>query len=104
MGKTTLAVAALHHSKVVDTYPTRHFITCDSAHTSDDLVATISFNLGLSVSQGLAKAIVHHLSTGPPCLLILDNFETPWEPADSRPSTEEFLSLLTDVPHVGLLV
>jgi hypothetical protein len=104
MGKTTLAVAALHSPQVVDKYPTRHFIPCDSAQANDALVATIASHLGLEASQGSAKYIVHHLTMQPPCMLILDNFETPWEPVDGRAKVEEFLSLLTDVPHVALLV
>lgn len=104
MGKTTLAMAALHAVKVVDRYPTRHFITCDSAHTNESLVATVASSLGLEGSRVLVKHVIHHLSTGPPCLLILDNFETPWEPMDGRMKVEEFLSLLTDIPHVALLV
>jgi hypothetical protein len=104
MGKTALAMAALHDTKVVDKYPTRHFIPCDSAHTNDSLVAIIASHLGLEVISGLARAIIHHLFTGPPCLLIFDNFETPWEPLEDRGKVEEFLSLLTDVSHVALLV
>ena len=104
MGKTTLAMAALHDPKVVEKYPTCYFIPCDSTHTSDSLVVTIASNLGLDASRGLARAVVHHLSIGPPCLVIFDNFETPWEPVDSRAKVEEFLSLMTDVPHVALLV
>ncbi|KAJ7806530.1 hypothetical protein B0H14DRAFT_2610376 [Mycena olivaceomarginata] len=104
MGKTALAMAALHDTKVVDKYPTRHFIPCDSAHTNDSLVAIIASHLGLEVISGLARAIIHHLFTGPPCLLIFDNFETPWEPLEDRGKVEEFLSLLTDVSHVALLI
>jgi ABC-type uncharacterized transport system YnjBCD ATPase subunit len=104
MGKTSLAVAALHSPKVVDKYPARHFIPCDSAQTNDALVATIASNLGLEVSQGSARHIIHHLTKGSSCLLILDNFETPWEPVDGRATVEEFLALLADIPHVGLLV
>ncbi|KAF8175974.1 hypothetical protein K438DRAFT_1979481 [Mycena galopus ATCC 62051] len=104
MGKTTLAVAALHNPKVADKYPTRHFIPCDSSHTNDSLVATIASNLGVEASRRLSRAVIHHLSTGPPCLVILDNFETPWEPADGRAEVEEFISLLTDVSHVALLI
>ncbi|KAJ7831321.1 hypothetical protein B0H14DRAFT_2515376 [Mycena olivaceomarginata] len=104
MGKTSLAVAALHSPKVVDKYPTRHFIPCDSAQTNDALVATIASNLGLEVSQGSARHIIHHLTKGSSCLLILDNFETPWEPEDGRATVEEFLALLADIPHVGLLI
>ncbi|KAJ7800138.1 P-loop containing nucleoside triphosphate hydrolase protein, partial [Mycena olivaceomarginata] len=104
MGKTTLAVAALHHPEVVDRYPTRHFIPCDSALTRDSLVATVASNLGLEPSQVSAKYVIHHLAIEPPCLLVLDNFETPWEPVHGRGKVEEFLSLLADLMHVALLI
>ncbi|KAJ7328693.1 P-loop containing nucleoside triphosphate hydrolase protein, partial [Mycena albidolilacea] len=104
MGKTTLAVAALHNPKVVDEYPTCYFIPCDSAQTNESLVATVASHLGLDPSRGSTKHIVHYLSRKPPCLVILDNLETPWEPVDGRAKVEEFLSLLTDVLHVALLI
>jgi hypothetical protein len=104
MGKTSLAVAALHSTQVADKYPTRHFIPCESAQTNDALVATIASHLGLHITRGTARHILHHLTSQPPCLLILDNFETPWEPVDGQPKVEELLALLADIPHVGLLV
>lgn len=104
IGKSTLAMAALHNEKVVDAYPTRHYISCDSALTNEALVTTITLHLGLAPSRGSAKHVLHYLMTGPPCLVILDNFETPWEPLHGRAKVEEFLSLLTDIPHVALLV
>ncbi|KAF7352079.1 NB-ARC domain-containing protein [Mycena venus] len=104
MGKTTLAMAALHDPNILEKYPACYFISCDSSHTSDSLVAVMASNLGIEACPGLAKAIVRHLSAGPRCLMILDNFETPWEPVEGRTKVEEFLSLLTDVPHVAVLV
>ncbi|KAJ7662517.1 P-loop containing nucleoside triphosphate hydrolase protein [Mycena olivaceomarginata] len=104
MGKTTLAMAALHSPKVAEKYPTCYFIPCDSAHTSDSLVATIASSLGLKASGGLVGVVTRHLSAGPPCLLILDNFETPWEPMDGREKVEELLSLLADILHVTLMI
>jgi hypothetical protein len=104
MGKTALAVVGIHNQKVADRYPTRHFIPCDSVHTKDSLVATIASHLGLETSQATAKHVVHYLATSSPCLLILDNFETPWEPVDGRTKIEEFLLLVTGVTHIGLLV
>ncbi|KAJ7800145.1 hypothetical protein B0H14DRAFT_2900838 [Mycena olivaceomarginata] len=98
MGKTSLAVAALHSAQVVDKYPTRHFIPCESAQTNDVLVATIASHLGLHITRGTARHILHHLTSQPPCLLMLDNFETPWEPVDGRPKVEELLALLADIP------
>ncbi|KAJ7874606.1 hypothetical protein B0H13DRAFT_2551486 [Mycena leptocephala] len=40
----------------------------------------------------------------PPSLLILDNLETLWEPTESRANVEEFLSLLTGVEHLALVI
>ncbi|KAF7373142.1 NB-ARC domain-containing protein [Mycena sanguinolenta] len=104
MGKTTLAVAALHSPKIIERYSVRHFIPCDSAYTKDSLVATVASHLGLEAPKGSIRQIIHHFSTSSPCLVILDNFETPWEAVDGRAKVEEFLSLLTDIPHVALLI
>ncbi|KAF7336993.1 AAA domain-containing protein [Mycena venus] len=104
MGKTILATAALRDLRVTDKYQTRYFVSCDSAYTKDSLVAIIASNLGLEPSRGLARVVVGHLVAGPPCLVVLDNFETPWEPLDGRAQVEEFLSLLADIPHVALLI
>ncbi|KAJ7926037.1 hypothetical protein B0H13DRAFT_2565702 [Mycena leptocephala] len=104
MGKTTLATVALHHPKVAQRYPTCHFVSCDSARTCGALVATLASNCALEASRGLERVVVHHLSSGPPCLLILDNFETPWEPAECRAEVEEFLSKLADITHMALVI
>ncbi|KAJ7235125.1 hypothetical protein C8J57DRAFT_1378777 [Mycena rebaudengoi] len=52
----------------------------------------------------LAKSALHHPDVSGPTLLLLDNFETPWEDLKRRNEVEEFLSLLTDVPHLALLL
>ncbi|KAJ6549147.1 P-loop containing nucleoside triphosphate hydrolase protein, partial [Mycena vulgaris] len=104
MGKTSLAIAALQHSDIAGKFANRFFIPCHSTATRADLIASIASHLGVHVGPNLARKVVRHLSYGPPTLLILDNFETPWEPTSSRPGVEEFLSLLTDVPHVALII
>ncbi|KAF7370919.1 NB-ARC domain-containing protein [Mycena sanguinolenta] len=104
IGKTTLAIAALYHPSVVDRYPHRHFVSCESASNCRGLVSIIGSHLGLEASSQLTKAILRHFSESAPSMLVLDNLETPWEPAGSRGEVEEFLSLLTDVSNLGLLV
>jgi hypothetical protein len=104
MGKTTLALAALHHPTIVEKYAFKYFISCESANTHADMVTTIGLHLGLEPSRQLAKAIVHHFVQCNSCLLLLDNLETPWEPLESRGQVEDFLSLLTDIPSLALLV
>ncbi|KAJ6455176.1 P-loop containing nucleoside triphosphate hydrolase protein, partial [Mycena sanguinolenta] len=104
IGKTALAVAAVHNHKVADRYPSRHFIPCDSAISDDSLVSLTASHLGLDATRSSVNHIIHRLSKGPPCLVILDNFETPWEPVGTRGKVENFLSLLTDITHVALLI
>ncbi|KAJ7290365.1 P-loop containing nucleoside triphosphate hydrolase protein, partial [Mycena rebaudengoi] len=104
MGKTSLATAALHNPQVEAKYTHRYFVRCHSSPTCTELVATIADHIGLEKGSNKAKKIAHYLAHAPPSLLILDNLETPWEPLSSRSEVEEFLSLLTDIPHLGLMI
>ncbi|KAJ7494036.1 P-loop containing nucleoside triphosphate hydrolase protein, partial [Mycena latifolia] len=104
MGKTSLARAALHHPTIVAKYDCRFFIPCDSVTSDIELATLIGTHLGLKPQKDLKKPIIQYFSRSNPCLLILDNLETPWEPRESRGEIEEFLSLLTDVPHLALLI
>ncbi|KAJ6535105.1 hypothetical protein B0H19DRAFT_1080501 [Mycena capillaripes] len=55
-------------------------------------------------STNLTRAVVRHFANSPPYLLILDNLETLWEPRESQGDVEEFLSLLTDINHLALII
>ncbi|KAJ7131134.1 hypothetical protein C8R44DRAFT_904167 [Mycena epipterygia] len=104
IGKTSLARAALHHPDVSAKYEHRFFVAADSATTGIELAALTGSHLGLKSGKDLTKAIVRFLSTTPSSLLVLDNLETPWEPLESRGGVEEFLSLLTGIPHLALII
>jgi hypothetical protein len=105
MGKTSLAKAVIHHSKIAGRYEQQcFFVACDSAMTPVELAALIGTHLGLKPGKDLTRPVIQHFSSSSPSLLILDNLETLWEPADSRANIEEFLSLLTDVEHLALMV
>ncbi|KAJ7246960.1 hypothetical protein C8J57DRAFT_1674430 [Mycena rebaudengoi] len=104
VGKTSLAIAALHNPQVEAKYSHRYFIPCHSSPTCTELAGTIAHHIGLEKGSNMAKKIAHYFSYAPPCLLVLDNLETPWETLSSRSEVEEFLSLLTDNPHLGLLI
>jgi predicted ATP-dependent serine protease len=104
MGKTSLARVVLHHEEIAAKFEHRFFVSVESATTSTELAGLIGLHLGLKPGQDLTQAVVQDISKKPPCLLILDSLETVWEPMQSRGSVEEFLSLLTDVPHLALIV
>ncbi|KAJ7883798.1 P-loop containing nucleoside triphosphate hydrolase protein [Mycena leptocephala] len=105
MGKTSLARAVIHHADMTAKYNDRRFfVACDSTATKVELAALIGAHLGLKTGKDLTHPVVQHFSSHPPSLLILDNLETMWEPAESRGEIEEFLSLLTDVDHLALMI
>ncbi|KAJ7861617.1 P-loop containing nucleoside triphosphate hydrolase protein, partial [Mycena leptocephala] len=104
MGKTSLARAVLHHAATSVKFEHRFFVSAESATTSLELAALIGLHVGLSPGQDLTKPVVQYISKKPSCLLILDNLETVWEPIQSRGGVEEFLSLLTAVKHLALII
>ncbi|KAJ7286814.1 P-loop containing nucleoside triphosphate hydrolase protein [Mycena rebaudengoi] len=104
IGKTSLATAALHDSQIEAKYSRCYFIPCHSSSTCTQLVSAVADHLGVEKGSNLAQKIVHYLKHSPPSLLVLDNLETPWESISSQSEVEEFLSLLTDVAHLGLMI
>jgi DNA replication protein DnaC len=104
IGKTSLATAALHDSQIEAKYSRCYFVPCHSSSTCTQLVSAVADHIGVEKGSNLAQKIVHYLNHSPPSLLVLDNLETPWESISSQSEVEEFLSLLTDVAHLGLMV
>ncbi|KAJ7732132.1 hypothetical protein B0H16DRAFT_1696463 [Mycena metata] len=105
MGKTSLARTALHHEEVITKYQgNRFFIACDTASNKVELAGLIGAHLGMKPGKDLTRAVLWHFSDGPRSLLILDNLETVWEPVESRKEIEEFLSLLTEIASLALVI
>ncbi|KAJ7469517.1 hypothetical protein FB451DRAFT_1476337 [Mycena latifolia] len=104
IGKTSLAKATLHHPGITANYETKLFVACDSATTSIELAALVASNIGFKPGRDLTKAVIGYFAQGPPCLLVLDNLETAWEKIESRGRVEEFLSLLSEVSHLALII
>ncbi|KAJ6464917.1 hypothetical protein C8R45DRAFT_1174203 [Mycena sanguinolenta] len=104
IGKTNLARAVLHHPGVIAKYKDRLFVSCESATTSVEIAGFIGTHMGLKLGKNLTKSVLRSLAKKSTCLLILDNLETTWEPFESRSSTEDLLSTLTDIPHLALMI
>ncbi|KAJ7175037.1 P-loop containing nucleoside triphosphate hydrolase protein, partial [Mycena crocata] len=96
MGKTSLAKAALHHSKIAQKYQHCYFVVAESSITTIDLAMSIAEHIGLepTKSKDVVKQVATYFSRAKPSLLILDNLETVWEPEESQGGVEEFLSKL----------
>lgn len=103
MGKTNLALAVACEPEVAAKFGQRRvMVRCDAAGGRPALVAAISEALLLPLgAQQPELAVLHSLGQGP-TLLILDNFETPWE--SDTVEVEAWLGLLSEVPGLCMLV
>ncbi|KAF7345810.1 ATPase-AAA-core domain-containing protein [Mycena venus] len=105
MGKTSLARVVVHHAEISVKYAQhRYFVACDSATNKTELAALIGAHLGLKSGKDLTQAVFQYFTTCPSSLLVLDNLETVWEPTECRSDIEEFLSLVTDIQHLALVI
>ncbi|KAJ7749438.1 P-loop containing nucleoside triphosphate hydrolase protein, partial [Mycena metata] len=105
MGKTSLAQTILHHEEIILKYQeNRFFVVCETAANKVELAGLVGAHLGMKPGQDLTRAVLHRLSEGPSTLLVLDNLETIWEPFESRKEIEEFLSLVTDIVSLALII
>ncbi|KAJ7779669.1 hypothetical protein B0H16DRAFT_1683016 [Mycena metata] len=105
MGKTSLARTVVHHEEVATKYHERRFfVTCDTVSSKPKLAGLVGAHLGMKPGEDLTRMVLQHFSSSPPSLLILDNLETVWEPTNSRKEIEEFLSLLTDINSLALMI
>ncbi|KAF8145527.1 hypothetical protein K438DRAFT_1503458, partial [Mycena galopus ATCC 62051] len=104
MGKTSLARAALHHSDISARYEHRFFVSAEAVTTSTELAELIGLHVGLNPALDLTQAVIRYFSEKSSCVLILDNLETVWEPLHSRVGVEEFLSLLSQVENLALMI
>ncbi|EJD47493.1 hypothetical protein AURDEDRAFT_163361 [Auricularia subglabra TFB-10046 SS5] len=106
MGKTSLAVSALHHPAVAARFGAhRFFVPCDGAEGHASCLSVIGEAFGL-VSHD-PKVLRHNLCDaigGEPAVIVLDNFESAWETAEQRPDAERVLQFLADMPNVSLIV
>ena len=101
VGKSILALAALYHDRVIDHFGTRRlFIPCDGLQTCAALVVHIAYGLGLTLSVGVASALLPAL-TQAPIALVFDDIETLWQ-ADIDAVTQ-FLVQVSTLPNVALL-
>ncbi|KAJ7911709.1 hypothetical protein B0H13DRAFT_1875543 [Mycena leptocephala] len=105
MGKTSLVQAVIHHTEITERYNQhRFFVTCDAAAAQVELAGLIGVHVGLKPGRDLTGPVIQYFSSSSDSLLILDNLETLWEPVESQGKIEEFLSLLTGVNHLALVI
>ncbi|KAG8988881.1 hypothetical protein FRB93_003906 [Tulasnella sp. JGI-2019a] len=107
IGKTALASAVLEHTDVVQHFGSRiHWARCDEA-TSPPLLTEViarSFRLDQPSKDRLQdiKSFLH--SSTQPRLLVLDNFETPWDIEGRQSDITDILCNIWTFSHLSILV
>ena len=106
IGKTTLAVSILHHERVTAKFcEGRYFLPCDAITSADLLLAELAAALDMYEDlPGTSLKSVYHKLKQVPCLLVLDNFETPWESPQTRSEIESLLTEITSIGTVSLIL
>ncbi|OCB89422.1 hypothetical protein A7U60_g3398 [Sanghuangporus baumii] len=122
VGKTSLTHKLLHHKDVKKRYEdNRFFVPCDSATSVDGLISAIELHLGLNEQKGRNTGVSSPREDGiltflaevgggsdqtsdqasvRPVIVVLDNFESPWEP--DRAKVERLLLRLTTAENLNL--
>jgi hypothetical protein len=107
MGKTAAALAILHNQTMRDTFGSCcFFVPCEAAITVDLLVKSVLQVLSVQSSgkEDALTALHRCLMQSAPMLLVLDNFETPWEAPGAQSEVQDVLCRIASVKHVSLIV
>ncbi|KAJ7585608.1 hypothetical protein C8J56DRAFT_1165940 [Mycena floridula] len=107
-GKTATALQVMAHPAIKEYYDKKNsvWVPCDEA-TSSELFLDVLFN-SLAPNQdnhNTLEAILKELRrTSKPIILLLDNFETPWNAPGARGAVARILQEIAQFSHVALLV
>jgi tetratricopeptide (TPR) repeat protein len=102
MGKTTIALAALHDKRVATRFDARRwFVRCDGVKNRAELAAAIATTLGLPITAAVEEAVMLSLAGGPG-VLVVDNAETPLDADES--DVEKLLASIAAIESLALIV
>ena len=105
VGKTSLALASLHHPKVAELYGSRRlFISCEAAADAKGVVSILAGAMRISGDTAMLPRLVLDRLGERPTLLVLDNYETPWEASTSRSGAEKLLALFNHIHGLAFVV
>ncbi|KAJ7578779.1 hypothetical protein C8J56DRAFT_1030679 [Mycena floridula] len=107
-GKTATALKVMAHPAMKQFYSRENslWVPCDEA-TSPEMFLHILYNsLAITVdTHNTLEDILNELGkTSKPIILLLDNFETPWNVPEARGTIARILQDIAQFPHVALFV
>ncbi|KAF9460995.1 hypothetical protein BDZ94DRAFT_1323628 [Collybia nuda] len=107
MGKTSIALAVIQNDKIVEKFGDRRFwVPCvegrSPTHFLDILVSCLKITRD---TRDPLSDILYELEASPdPRVILLDNFETPWNLDVHQTEIEHILCALANLPHIKLFV
>ncbi|KAG6839912.1 hypothetical protein C0991_010415, partial [Blastosporella zonata] len=106
MGKTSTSLAVMEHGDVMARFPDhlRVWVPCVKATSMSLFLDTLHASLGVARKSGnTLNDIISELKGLPsPIVILLDNFETPWNADESE--AEGVLRKLHQLPHIILFI
>jgi len=108
MGKTSLSLAIVGSDLVQAMFQERHrvWVPCLEATSATLFLQVLYTSLRVKrQTDSVMSDILDELnSSKDPYILLLDNFETPWNTVDGQKRVEEALQKLNELSHVSILV
>ncbi|KAJ7572527.1 hypothetical protein C8J56DRAFT_597573 [Mycena floridula] len=107
-GKTALALEVMAQLAMKQCYSAENsvWISCEKATSAELLLDIIRSSLEITKDTGdILNDILSELrATSDPIILLLDNFETPWNAPGARGAVERILLEIAQIPHVALFI
>ncbi|KAJ7600394.1 hypothetical protein C8J56DRAFT_1019590 [Mycena floridula] len=107
IGKTELVLAVAADDELKRFYSNENLIWISCVPASSPTLLRDALFAALNIPQDTHSTlndILIHLRSSPPILLILDNFETPWNADNARSEVMRILQDIEQISHVALLV
>jgi len=107
IGKTTLALSVMYDDRVCARFGReRIFLSCEAASSADLFIGELATSLKLptkKITDALFQSVLRRLEKHP-ILLVLDNFETTWDPPHTRSEIESLLGAITSIETLVCIV
>ncbi|KDR77583.1 hypothetical protein GALMADRAFT_408058 [Galerina marginata CBS 339.88] len=108
MGKTSTALAVMADSDMRKHFPEKNqiWVPCVKATSVSFFLDTLYSSTGTTQDTGnTLKDIISELqSSSEPLVVLLDNFETPWNLLDSRGEIQRILNQISEIPQVAVFI
>jgi hypothetical protein len=107
MGKTSVSLAVANEPAIIARFSgRRHLIPCEEVTNPAPLIELVALHLGISLPS--SSPLQHLLESlrllHSPCLIVLDNFETPWDSYETRTQVEKIIMDISNVSLMSLIV